>query len=148
MTSTVNSNDIKAARPDIIILDDSANVTEQLVDLLFEDIGGQEIINIARNDLINGQEVLYQPIKNLSNLALQYNSQNIISIQNSSDVVFKNYSIKFEKCVPEIGNGANGAPVYLDTDGNLIIDVINVDTDEKIEVEIFKSVTVVNGTIY
>jgi alpha-L-arabinofuranosidase len=112
--------------------------------MIFEDIGGHELINVARNDTINGQTVTYQPIKNLTSIQQQYNPNNIVGLQNTSDKYFANFSIKLETKLPEEGNGPDGAYVYIDTDtGDLIVELINLDPDEQIEVQISLS-----GTIY
>ena len=66
-TSTIVKNSVKSATPDIIQFDDATIVdnAEVIVDLLFENIGGQELLTVARYDTVNGQDVKYQPIKNL-----------------------------------------------------------------------------------
>jgi hypothetical protein len=135
---------VKSAPIDTILFDDDSISIERMTNLIFEDIGGQELINIARNDIINGQKISYQPIKNLSSIQQQYNPNNILGIQNTSDKYFANFSIKFENRVPETGNGPNGSTVYLDSlTGNLIIETINMENDEQIEIEI-----TVSGILY
>jgi hypothetical protein len=62
---SANTSSIKIATPDIMIGKDEVVPIETMTNLIFEDIGGQEIINISRADLVNGQKVVYQPIKNL-----------------------------------------------------------------------------------
>ena len=53
----------KSATPEKIALSNPILDPEVMSDLLFENIGGQELINISRNDLVNGQDVAYSPIK-------------------------------------------------------------------------------------
>jgi hypothetical protein len=135
---------IKTAPIDTILFDDDLVSNEVMTNLIFEDIGGQELINIARNDIVNGQKVSYNPIKNLSSIQQQYNPNNILGIQDTSDKYFSNFSIKFENRVPETGSGPNGSTVYLDNvTGNLIIETINMENDEQVEVEI-----TVSGILY
>ena len=135
---------VKTAPIDTILFDDDSVSIETMTNLIFEDIGGQELINIARNDIVNGQKVSYQPIKNLSSIQQQYNPNNILGIQNTSDKYFSNFSIKLENRVPEVGSGPNGSSVYLDSvTGNLIIETINIENDEQVEVEI-----TVSGILY
>jgi hypothetical protein len=142
---------IKIARPDIMLVNNDSLPIELMSDLIFEDIGGQEIINIVRNDMVNGQNVIYKPVKNLSQINSQYNSYNIINLENTSDSYFKNFPIKFETHVPQVGTGP--APeypiVYLDeTNGNLIINVVNMAADEQVEVQIVARGSMLNDTIY
>ena len=146
---SINKPDVKVATPELILFDASLVPIEVMSELLFESVGGQELINISRTDMLNGSDVLYQPIKNISSLQYQYNPQNILGLQNGSNTFFKNFTIKFEEKVPTVGNGPDGRPVYIDQDtGNLVIDVVNLGLDEKIEVQIVSSGEILNGTIY
>ncbi len=141
----INTSSIKTAPIDTILFDDESVPVEIITDLVFEDIGGQEIINIARNDIINGQKISYSPIKNIASVQQQYNPNNILSIFGTSDKYFSNFSIKFEnKVVAEgDGSGPNGEYVYINSDGDLIVEVKNVEADEQIEVQVG-----LGGTIY
>ena len=135
---------VKTAPIDTVLFNDDELPIEVMTDLIFENIGGQELINIARNDIINGQQVSYQPIKNLSSIQQQYNPNNILALQSTSDKYFANFPIKLETKIPTPGTGPNGRHVYIDPiNGNLIIEAINIESDEQIEVEI-----TVSGTIY
>jgi len=135
---------VKTATPDIVLFDDSALPIEVMTDLIFENIGGQELISITRSDIVNGQKISYQPIKNLSSIQQQYNSNNILGLQQTSDKFFAGFSIKLEDKIPEVGNGINGENIYFDeSTGDLIIEFINLNNDEQIETQI-----TVNGTIY
>jgi len=135
---------VKTATPDIVLFDDSALPIEVITDLIFENIGGQELISITRSDIVNGQKISYQPIKNLSSIQQQYNPNNILGLQQTSDKFFAGFSIKLEDKIPEVGNGLNGENVYFDeSTGDLIIEFINLNNDEQIETQI-----TVNGTIY
>lgn len=148
VTSTL-TNTVKAASPDIVIFNDAEIETnaEAMVDLLFENIGGQELLTIARYDTVNGQEVLYQPIKNLSIIQEEYNPNNILRLQKTSDKIFGNYPIALDPTIPD--EPSDGAPsgvtenVYLDSDGNVIIELTNLVGNEQVEVEV-----ATNGTIY
>lgn len=142
--SAFSVNPVLTAPIDTILFNDETLPVEIMADLLFENIGGQELINIARNDTVNGQPIIYQPIKNLSTIQQQYNPNNIVSLQATSDKYFQNFSIKFDTKVPNVGNGPNGDHVYIDTQtGDLIIEVINIEDGEQVQVEITSS-----GTIY
>jgi hypothetical protein len=119
-----------------------------MADLIFENIGGQELINISRSDIINGQDVLYSPIKNLKNLYLEYNANNIIRLENAADTYFKNFPIRLENKLPYSSSGILEDVVYLDSEGNLVINVSNLEKDEQVEVQIINSGEILDGTIY
>lgn len=140
---------VKPATPDIILFNDESIPIEIMTDLIFENIGGQELINIVRSDIVNGQDVIYQPIKNLSNVYFQYNPQNILGLQDTDLNYFKKFPINFTNKVPECGTGPNCSIVYIDpTTGNLIINVINMANDEQVEVSIVSDGTILDDTIY
>lgn len=135
---------IKTATPDIVLFDEDTVDVDEMFDLIFENLGGQELINITRSDIVNGQKISYQPIKNLSNIQQRYNPNNIISLQQTADKYFAGFSIKLENKIPNEGNGPNGENIYIDTNtGDLIIEFVNLNNDEQIQVEI-----TLDGTIY
>jgi hypothetical protein len=140
---------VKVATPSLIALSNPPLEIDIMADLIFENIGGQELINISRNDIINGQDVLYSPIKNLQSLYLEYNPNNIIKLENTADTYFKNFPIRLENKIPSTGSGPAGQIVYIDqTTGDLVINVTNLDSDEQIEVQIVNNGEILNGTIY
>ena len=143
------NNDIKVATPDIILFDDGTVPPEIMANLIFEKIGGQELITVSRNDIVNGQNVVYQPIKNISQIALRYNSQSLIQLQNPANVFFENFPINFAKCIPNEGSGPNGNIVYIDANtGDLVVEVINLAKDEQVEVQVLSRGSVLDDTIY
>jgi hypothetical protein len=120
-----------------------------------------EIITISRSDLINGENVVYSPIKNLSSIFFQYNPQNILALQKTADSYFKNFPIKLSDRIPECGTGytldsvdptkqiANCKIVYTDPlTGDIIINVINMGKEEQVEVQILQQGIVLSDTIY
>lgn len=144
-----SSDGVKIPTKDIILYNDESTPIEVMTDLIFENIGGQEIINIARNDIINGQSVIYQPIKNLTSINFQYNPQNILGLQDTSEEYFKKFPIKLENTIPNVGTGPNGETVYIEeSTGNLIVNVINLNKDEQVEIEILNSGSIFSDTIY
>ena len=144
-----SSEGIKIADPDIIIFEQDSVPIEVMTDLIFEDIGGTEILNIARTDLVNGQSVIYAPIKNLAQIYLKYNPQNILSVQETTGEIFNNFSIKIARHIPYVGNGPNGRNVYMDpVTGDIVIDVVNLKRDERVEIQTANTGTTFNDTIY
>lgn len=144
VVSTPPAQAAKTAPIDTVLFDNDSVPIEVMTDLIFENIGGQELINIARNDIVNGQKISYSPIKNLTSIQQQYNPNNIISLQSTSDKYFANFSIKFDQKIPTVGNGPNGSNVYIEeSTGDLIIETINTEKDEQLEVQI-----TISGTLY
>lgn len=143
-TQTVNtSNDsVKIATPDIVLIKDEVVAAQIMTDLIFQDIGGQEIINIARNDMINGQNVIYQPIKNITSLFSQYNPQNIVTIHGTDKDYFKNFAINLSDKLLE------WPYMLIEGNGDLVILVDNMLPSESIEVQTISNVNVLDDTIY
>jgi len=116
--------------------------------LVFEDIGGEEVLSISRNDTVFGENLIYQPIKNMISLAQRYNSQNLLSLYGTAQSYFDNFLIKFSDKIPNVGNGMNGSNVYIENStGDLIIEVINMQDDEEVEVSIMVSGDILRDTI-
>lgn len=133
---------IKQADPDIIIIDEQPLSPEFLLELEYEQVSGIELINISRSDLINGQNVIYSPIKNLSSIRRKYNPNNIIALPATSSSTFAKYAIDLILRIGE--NPETGKPYepYFNENGDLVIEIEDVREDELIEVEIDS-----NGTI-
>lgn len=139
---------VKSARPDIL-LESTVLAVPVMYSLLFEDIAGTELISIARNDTVNGQNVAYNPIKNLASLGLKYGPQTLVPVQGSSRTTFDNFSIKLEKKIPDYGTGPYGEVVYIEEDTrNLIVNVYNLAEDERVEVQILSRGDILDDTIY
>lgn len=135
---------VKTAPIDTVLFNDDSVPIEIMTDLIFEDIGGQELINIVRNDTIIGQNLEYLPIKNITSINRQYDPNNILSLQNTSNKIFSNFVIPIDDKIPKIGNGPGNSFIYLDPDtGNLIIELINLSLDNEIQVAFMTG-----GTIY
>jgi len=139
------SKTVKTATPDIIEFDDENLIanSEIIADLLFENIGGQELISLARYDTVNGQDVAYQPIKNLKVINQEFNPTSLLRLQKTSDRTFANFPIKLLSKIPNEGNGPNGTNVYRTSLGSIILEFVNLEVDEQVEIQIATS-----GTIY
>lgn len=124
---------ILQADPDIIVFDDNSVSPEYLTNAFFEEFGGTELISISRSDLIDGQDVSYSPIVNLSSIRQQYNPNNIIAIGILQDDLSK-ITIDLAKRGPH--------DPYFDSNGDLVVEIDIVNLDESIEVDI-----ATNGTI-
>lgn len=143
LDSIISESKVKAAPIETVLFNDDVTDATIIADLLFENIGGQEILSIARYDTVNGQQIKYQPIKNLNIIQQEYNPSNILRLQKTSDRIFANFPIKLEDKIPFVANGANGENVYLDDSGSLVVDLVNLVSDEQVEIQILQS-----GTIY
>lgn len=128
------SKSVKQPSPSLIQYSAEGLPQELITDLLYEDVGGSELINIARYDTVDGQDVSYSLVRNLSILNQSFNPNNILAGQ----IV---YSSQLGQYALDLSIKINS--VSLDADGNLVIDLASIGSDEYVEVEISS-----NGTIY
>lgn len=134
---------VKQPAPSLVQYQPDVLPQELITDLLFEDVGGQELINIARYDTIDGQNVEYALVRNLSVLNQSFNPNNILAGQIAYSSQLGQYSLDISSKIPQVSEEYPNGAAYLDADGNLVIEFISIGNDEYAEVEISS-----NGTIY
>jgi hypothetical protein len=139
-STTTETPAVKSAPIDTVQFIDETFNDQLIIDLLFENIGGQELLTIARNDTVNGQNVVYQPIKNLGILQEIYNPTTLLRLQETSDKFFSNFTINLREKIPNVGSGENGKNYYLDfTTGEGVIEFVNIRSNEQVEVQIISA---------
>lgn len=136
-SSSASQPDIKAATPDLIQLNEDAMPIEVITDLLFEDIGGTEILNIARHDLINGIDIKYQQISNLVKIENIFGGSNLIGVQNPIEQTFGRFALKRYQYVPATTDDPSGLDnhIYVDESGNVNLELDNLEDNMQIEIE-------------
>lgn len=132
---------VKVARPDIIIQDESvpADVMENMI---FEEIGGEEILSTSRNDLINSPfNNIYQPIKNAkSNIKIP----TLLDIPTSANTL-----TKYKPKTPGIDVIDKVDGKYsVDSSGRLVINLVDVGTGQQIEIQVYGASNYYDATIY
>lgn len=158
------SSAIKIATSNLFVFDETAMSIDSMADLIFEEIGGRELIDITSNDLVydlTSQAAANQPIKNLSAILERYNPKSLISLQGSSDVYFSdNFAMEISNYIPLVSTKAttldpNASHVYVEIDDtnnldHLVIETVNIDLEnnERVEVQILAYDSLHNGTIY
>lgn len=145
--TTTKNKAVKVATSNLFITEQPKDNVDEMTALLFEDFGAVELISLARHDTLNGQDVVYQPIQNLTQLSFDYSPQNILASAKTDADLTGNFLIDISKYIP--GEPSNPEIVYLDSATNdIIIETINVREDERIEVEFLTYTTVEDDTIY
>ena len=145
-TTNVVSNGVKVATPETYELYPTSPEKIVASQLFLEMLGGNELIEVSRHDLINGVNTKYQPIKDAQIIATQFNAFNIIPLQDTLPNQLDNYPIKLEERLPNIAAGESN--VTIDADGIITIELINLKPDETVEVEVLYQGEILNGTIY
>lgn len=133
---------VKTATPQYILPGNDIMPAEIMTDLIFENIGGQELLLLSRHDLINGDYIPQQLIANIKKINNEYDPKNMF-ISQTSNKYFANFAIKLNTKIPNVGNGPDGSNVYLDTDGGIVVEFVDISPDEQADIQI-----ATNGTIY
>ena len=117
-----------------------------LQNLLFENIGANELVKFERHDTIEGTNARYDIISNLSDIKKQFDPSSLISRQKPDASYFDIFTIRLDNKIPDSKylneNGLENY-LYIDTNGDLVIELVNIDEDELVELQIDSS-----GTIY
>lgn len=136
-SNSLNNSLVKIAEPQYIIVGDEEVSIETMSNLIFEDIGGQEIINIDRNDTVFSSNLVYDNIYNSNKILQSYNSYTLAPVFQTSYEYFKNFTIILDQKIPNVGNGINGTNVYIESStGDLVVELINIEDDEQVEISI------------
>ena len=167
-------NRIKSLEPDDIVTKPAPEVSKidvtpikltneeteaELARLFLMDIGGRELITLTRHDQIAGINQEYSPIKNLSNIALEYNPLAISPNADNVSTYLTLFNFDITKYIPtqqELNeeypleeNASKRSVVYFDkTTNSLVVHVKNTFTNERVEVEFIIPEGVKDGTIY
>lgn len=140
---------VKVATVEMLQMQQETLPEELMTNLIFENIGGQELLSVTRQDIVNSPRVIYQPIKNLNGIAIENSSSNIIPMFESSNNHFDNFTIKLDSYVDKDFSEDDSSHIYLDAEaGQIVINLINVKANQQVEVEILGSATSFNDTIY
>ena len=143
----------KIADPQFVISTDPTKTVEDMENLIWQGIGGHEIISLARRDLVDGKNINYGLISGLQKLFEEYNSKTIIAIENSSPLYFGKFGIRFELYLPStqilqtVQLGLNN-PVQVDQNNNITIYVVNIKDSYDVEVQSLSAEEILRDTIY
>jgi hypothetical protein len=146
---SIATEPVKYATPDVVLIDPNDVPIDLILKLTLEKIGGLELINLVRHDTVNGQNIVYRPLKNVSQLAIDYNPQNMIKLPDSADSYFKNFAIKLENHIQQETNELPALVTYIDPiTENVIIETTSMRADYEVEVQMVSSGKVFDDTIY
>lgn len=141
---------VKSASPDLILFDDTSLPIIAMTDMIFEDIGGQEIINILRHDTVDGINLNYNLISNSQQITNVYRPSKLSSAPGTLKEFFQNFAIRLDTHQPETQSVNNSDHVYLDNEeyaGSLVVQVTNMQQNEQIEVQVLNSGDYLDGII-
>lgn len=136
---------VKNPNRDVIDLSREDFSLSSISRLVFEQVGSIELANISRRDTIEGQNPYYELISNLSSIRKNFDPTSIISRQKSNQNISSNYTISLNDKIPDdqyLERNNLEDFYYIDTNGDLVIELDNLSTDEIIDFEISTSGTI------
>jgi hypothetical protein len=136
---------------------------EYITTILFENLSAIELSKVERHDTIDGINQKYSIISNLSEIREKYDATKQLTIMDKFSPLTSIYNINIEDKIPKddyiLLEGLNTTYQYLDennkivnrekgywyidTNGDLVIDLINLEQSQQVEIQIDT-----NGTIY
>jgi hypothetical protein len=146
-SNLVTNASVKIATPQYVDFDENIlnPITEgDIVNLFFEQIAGHELLILSNKNFVNTKNIDYQPIANISNFKNTYDPKKIIALQDTSDVYFFNFAINLLARIPDVptDSSTNGTNVYIDANGDLVIETKDNAPDERIQIEIISGGTI------
>ena len=136
---------VRVPERDVVSLAQETISAETIVNLLFENVGANELTKFVRHDTVEGINPYYDVISNLSDIKRKFDPSNLISLQKTTSSLFDIFPIKLQDKIPSdaylLENNLTNF-VYIDTNGDLVIEVVNLKDSEIVEIEIDTSGTI------
>jgi hypothetical protein len=154
---------VKVATSNLFIQDQSTIPVDLMTNLIFQDIGGQEIINIENQSTVNSKDYHYSVITNVEDVGNNYDPQSILNLQDTSQRQFDTFDIDLTSHVPTLYTGSTGTLVFDDPNdpgktyehvsfeagtNDLVIWLVDLQDNERVEVEFMTYYNKLNDTIY
>ena len=128
------TSQVKISAVNVINRNYDATSVQQMERLYFQNVGGTEILSVARHDTVGGEEVVFNNVDNIFELRSQFNPLNILMTTNINSL-FSEYGV-------DIGTkiGALDETFSMNVDGGIDIQVFNINRDEYLQVQVAKRV--------
>lgn len=151
--SSQTDSSVKTGDPQFFVLTDPLATTQDMENAIWQNIGGHEIISLARRDLVDGKNLNYSLINNLASLQEEYNPKTIFPIEDIITKYFERFGLSLEKFLPsqrDLNNIEAGlaSPVILDENKNVVVYVRNIKDNQEVEIQIIQSQELLRDTIY
>ena len=136
---------VRVPERDVVNLAQETISAETITNLLFENVGANELTKFVRHDTVEGINPYYDVISNLSDIKRKFDPSNLISLQKTTSSLFDIFPIKLQDKIPSdaylLENNLTNF-VYIDTNGDFVIEVVNLKDSEIVEIEIDTSGTI------
>jgi len=136
---------VKIPNRDVLNFSREEFSTSAITNLFFEQISSTEIVNIARRDTIEGQNPYYSLISNLASIKREFDPTRLITKQKAVNANFAIYGIDLNNKIPDqeyLDRNNITSFFYIASNGDLVIELDNLEDDEIIDFEIANSGTI------
>jgi len=136
---------VRVPERDVVSLAQETVSAETITNLLFENIGANELTKFVRHDTVEGINPYYDIISNLSDIKRKFDPSNLISLQKTNSSFFDIFPINLQDKIPSdsyLSENNLTDYVYIDTNGDFVIEVVNLKDSEIVEIEIDTSGTI------
>ena len=144
---STNTTSIKLPEKDNVLSLTTNNIDEAtIIAMVFEKLGAVELTKFTRTDTVEGVNPYYNIISNLSAIKKEFDPSNLIASQKSDTSLYNAFSIKLSNKIPGdeyLADRGLDNYIYVDTNGDLVIELDNITPDELVEVEIDTNGTIV-----
>ena len=144
---STSTTSIKLPEKDNVLSLTNNNIDEAtIIAMVFEKLGAVELTKFTRTDTVEGINPYYNIISNLSDIKKEFDPSNLVASQKSDTSLYNAFSIKLSNKIPGdqyLTDRALDNYIYIDTNGDLIIELDNMTPDELVEVEIDTNGTIV-----
>ncbi len=127
----VNYIPVKIPEANIVTWNSNPVDADTLERLYFENVGGTEILAVARHDTVGGEPVATTPIANLESIQLQFNPLNILT-STKAQQLFNQFSIDIDTHMYDSSNA-----VSLSDDKQwIVIQLDYLNADEYVQIQV------------
>lgn len=130
------SSDVQSADPDIVLVTPEELPVDIQAQMVLQAIGGSELIQIVRNDSVDGQKVAYQPIVNMDSFAAQFSPILIIGNAPSLNGLKAGAAIDLDSYLSPTPDGSGPLFVGQSAAGKpaIIVELISLNEGDVVEI--------------
>ena len=154
---------VKVATSNLFIQDQASIPIDLMTNLIFQDIGGQEVINIENQSTVNSKDYHYSVITNVEDVGNNYDPQAILNLQDTGQRQFDTFDIDLTSHIPILYTSSTGTLIFDDPNdpgknyehvsfesgtNDLVIWLVDLQDNERVEVEFMTYYNKLNDTIY
>jgi hypothetical protein len=116
--------------PGHIVTEEAEGTEAEIVEELFEDLSLFELMDFGRSETVLGQNVVYRPIKNISDIYFTYSPKKILALQGTFDDTRDDSPIRLENYIVD-------DQITIDPNtGDILVAFENVTDDTVIQIEL------------